>query len=310
MDKYSVYLNENDSLILLNKMILQELKNIRLSIMEESSRICALLQQILITKTQTSCLSDDCIENQCVSEDEHLLIDHSDPANTVSTQNVFSDPSASIFGDLQRNLKPICLVPEVLQNKKSLLSDQSDHAVKSKPNKQKKKTKTKLCLICGTHKTTSNMAKHLRTHTGEKRHKCKKCGKLFIDSVKLRNHERIHTGEKPFQCNVCDKSFNLVETLRRHSFTHSSDKPYKCKYCFKTLNCKWLLQNHIRSHTRERPFQCKHCNKSYPTNGSLRQHMRTHDNAVEEKFECSICQKRFRSVADKKRHEVVHNTND
>uniref|UniRef100_A0A1I7W3D7 C2H2-type domain-containing protein n=1 Tax=Loa loa TaxID=7209 RepID=A0A1I7W3D7_LOALO len=44
------------------------------------------------------------------------------------------------------------------------------------------------------------------THTGEKRFKCKTCGKGFDKPSNMKKHARIHTGDKPYKCETCGKN--------------------------------------------------------------------------------------------------------
>ena len=49
---------------------------------------------------------------------------------------------------------------------------------------------------------------HMRTHTGERPHKCSKCDKALKDPSTLKKHMRLHNGKKTYQCTLCDKCFS------------------------------------------------------------------------------------------------------
>lgn len=83
-----------------------------------------------------------------------------------------------------------------------------------------KKYKTYNCKICGRQFTSSsNLAKHVTTHTGEKKYMCEFCDKRFSQGGQLTVHRRIHTGERPFACDTCGDRFLDGSSFKRHK-TH------------------------------------------------------------------------------------------
>ena len=47
----------------------------------------------------------------------------------------------------------------------------------------------------------------MRTHIGEKPHKCNQCEKAFSDNGNLRRHLKTYSDERPYKCSQCDKAF-------------------------------------------------------------------------------------------------------
>ena len=47
-------------------------------------------------------------------------------------------------------------------------------------------------------------------------HTCRQCGRQFRTTSNLRRHERLHSGQKPFQCKFCGRSFAAKYNKDRH----------------------------------------------------------------------------------------------
>ena len=79
------------------------------------------------------------------------------------------------------------------------------------------------CTICGEMIPKRRAAQHYAVkHTAneDKRHKCKFCGKGFVENRKLKDHINTHTGEKPYLCKLCGAAFADKGNHRKHERGH------------------------------------------------------------------------------------------
>ncbi|XP_061487228.1 zinc finger protein 64 isoform X1 [Rhineura floridana] len=145
-----------------------------------------------------------------------------------------------------------------------------------------------------------DMERHLRTHTGDKPHKCEVCGKSFSRKDKLKMHMRSHSGVKPYKCKQCDYAAAESSSLNKHQRIHSNERPFKCQICPYASRNSSQLTVHLRSHTGDAPFQCRLCSAKFKINSDLKRHMRVHTG--EKPYKCEFCDVRCAMKGNLKSH--------
>ncbi|XP_039214201.1 prothrombin-like isoform X2 [Crotalus tigris] len=144
----------------------------------------------------------------------------------------------------------------------------------------------------------------------KRRHRCKECGKAFLQLCHLKKHHFVHTDHKPFLCTECGKSYSSEESFRAHMLGHSGVRPFPCPQCHKTYGTKRDLQEHQVLHTGQRPYICPDCGKSFARRPSLRIHHKTHQvkqrSSISSAYQCVLCGQHLANSGSLRNHMRLH----
>ncbi|KAI8431868.1 hypothetical protein MSG28_004427 [Choristoneura fumiferana] len=142
-----------------------------------------------------------------------------------------------------------------------------------------------------------------RNHFGKMRERkfiCENCGKAFFTKSDVAVHMRTHTGETPYACAICPSKFTQSSAMLRHLKTHSGEKSHGCHTCGKMFGTKDKLRTHLLTHTTEKRFICQLCNSLFKYNSSLKKHLKLH--AEPNRFVCNYCGRTFNVKGNLKLH--------
>ncbi|XP_064092613.1 protein tramtrack, beta isoform-like isoform X23 [Macrobrachium nipponense] len=85
-------------------------------------------------------------------------------------------------------------------------------------------------------------------HGRKKMHTCPFCPYATYITTNLHKHITTHTGEKPFACQLCTYRSNSKDNLRRHALIHTGEKPFSCNLCPYRSTHKSSVKSHMIAH--------------------------------------------------------------
>lgn len=148
-------------------------------------------------------------------------------------------------------------------------------------------------------------------------HICMICRLPFSDINALAIHRvQIHPDRKMLQCDNCDMIVSSAASLKRHMLKHSGIRAFTCALCPKDFIRSEEMKQHIARHYRdERPFSCERCDRQFQGKRELKKHFKTQTHArnallpadaLERRYVCPTCPRRFYEVDDLLRHMQSH----
>jgi len=163
--------------------------------------------------------------------------------------------------------------------------------------------KTYKCSHCNKIFSSESSYKHHIAYSGLAPYKCDRCQKSYYTEQKCASHKEQCKGkntERKFHCEDCGRSYVMLCSLRTHiRERHSDFQPVKnlcCELCGKRFRHRKYLELHKYSHSTEKNFECTICQRRYKSSDILRHHVRmVHANPP--KATCTICAKEVSRVS-------------
>ena len=114
-------------------------------------------------------------------------------------------------------------------------------------NNEALEEKPTICKVCKKCVPKSQLEKHMKIHSTERRNSNSKISKsinFYAKSCLIKQNQRSYTGDKPFACEDCGMRFLTSDNMKRHQLIHKQAKPYMCKVCLERFSEKICLTRH------------------------------------------------------------------
>ena len=130
---------------------------------------------------------------------------------------------------------------------------------------------------------------------------------ITFNTVKsLNTHHTLYHPNITYKCKNCNTTVMTPSSWKYHKYCQKP-KLVTCDICNKKFTYSSRMRQHRRSHMTQKHFKCFHgkCNKVYKHPQDLTRHTAMH---MMVKYECELCDKRFKQKRLLQRHEAIHST--
>lgn len=135
------------------------------------------------------------------------------------------------------------------------------------------------------------------------------CGRTFTQHSDRERHMRMHTGDRRHRCDWLGCDYATIDPghLVAHRRTHVPDQRYACDWpdCDHVATNAVLLAGHKTTHTMEKPWVCDwpDCGKAYPRNAALLIHKKSHTGKAVHRCDVPGCDQVCTQAANLRRHK-------
>ncbi|XP_053628330.1 broad-complex core protein isoforms 1/2/3/4/5 isoform X22 [Cherax quadricarinatus] len=103
--------------------------------------------------------------------------------------------------------------------------------------------------IGGVRTVGGEAARGWMNHTPRRKlHQCVYCKYSTTYSTDIKRHLRTHTGEKPYECTICKQRFSLKGTLQTHITVHKQKQQLDCPHCQYSTVYLHHFKRHVETH--------------------------------------------------------------
>lgn len=162
------------------------------------------------------------------------------------------------------------------------------------------------CLCDNNYDSFKKLQEHMHSHF--RNFVCDICGAGYVNQGRLTRHAKTHI-KGTFPCNYCDKTYDTVIKKNSHERVYhvSSNVLSKCGYCDEAFKYHYMRAKHMTEvhGIKTGDYKCTACDNIYASAKQRNRHIKRH-HLMERKHKCPLCDTKFFSKYDIKKHMVKH----